>query len=290
MYRSLDPEKTIATLRTLSNRIEERFPGASLNRVCVELLSIAEETTGRINWLSRPHAWIRIAVFVVIGFAMYLGWQVLKQLKVEAGGLEIQDLEAAANAVFLLGAALLFLVTLESRIKRSRVLSAVNELRAISHVIDMHQLTKDPSQVIAGVGNRTPSSPQRTLTAYQLTRYLDYCTEMLSLVGKLAALYAQSNSDSVVLQSVNDIETLTNGISRKIWQKIMILDNDLKPDPELLQSTLSTELSMESPAEATRTATVPTVTIPTVQIPRGVPMTEHTAAARKQLPVTEPKN
>ena len=157
-------------------------------------------------------------------------------------------------------------------------------------MIDMHQLTKDPSQVIAGVGNRTPSSPQRTLTAYQLTRYLDYCTEMLSLVGKLAALYAQSNSDSVVLQSVNDIETLTNGISRKIWQKIMILDNDLKPDPELLQSTLSTELSMESPAEATRTATVPTVTIPTVQIPRGVPMTEHTAAARKQLPVTEPKN
>ena len=46
------------------------------------------------------------------------------------------------------------------------------------------------------------------------------------LVGKLAALYAQSNSDSVVLQSVNDIETLTNGISRKIWQKIMILDDD----------------------------------------------------------------
>ena len=281
MYRSLDPEKTIATLRTLSNRIEERFPGASLNRVCVELLAIAEETTGRINWLSRPHAWIRLAVFAVIGFAIYLGWQVLKQLKelkdlnVEAGGLEIQDLEAAANAVFLLGAALLFLVTLESRIKRSRVLSAVNELRAISHVIDMHQLTKDPSQVIAGVGHRTPSSPQRTLTAYQLTRYLDYCTEMLSLVGKLAALYAQSNSDSVVLQSVNDIETLTNGISRKIWQKIMILDNDLKPDPELLQSTLSTELSMESSTEAA---------------PAAVAFApENVSTGKNRLPVSEPK-
>ena len=275
MYRSLDPEKTIATLRTLSNRIEERFPGASLNRVCIELLSIAEETTGRINWLSRPHAWIRIAVFVVIGFAMYLGWQVLKQLKVEAGGLEIQDLEAAANAVFLLGAALLFLVTLESRIKRSRVLSAVNELRAISHVIDMHQLTKDPSQVIVGVGHRTPSSPNRTLTAYQLTRYLDYCTEMLSLVGKLAALYAQSNSDSVVLQSVNDIETLTNGISRKIWQKIMILDNDLKPDPELLKSTLSTELSMESSTEAAAAA--------------DAFVTENVSPEKKRLPISEPK-
>ena len=278
MYRSLDPEKTIATLRTLSNRIEERFPGASLNRVCVELLAIAEETTGRINWLSRPHAGIRIAVFAVIGFAIYLGRQVSKQLKelnVDAGVLEIQDLEAAANAVFLLGAALLFLVTLESRIKRSRVLSSVNELRAISHVIDMHQLTKDPSQVIVGVGNRTPSSPQRTLTAYQLTRYLDYCTEMLSLVGKLAALYAQSNSDSVVLQSVNDIETLTNGISRKIWQKIMILDNDLKPDPEFLQSTLSTELSMESSTEATPASDV------------FVP--ESVSSGKNRLPISEPK-
>lgn len=256
MYRSLDPEKTIATLRTLSNRIEERFPGASLNRVCIELLTIAEETSGRIKWLSRPHAWIRIAVFAVIGFAMYLGWQVLKQLKVEAGGLEIQDLEAAANAVFLLGAALLFLVTLESRIKRSRVLTAVNELRAISHVIDMHQLTKDPSQVIVGVGNRTPSSPKRTLTAYQLTRYLDYCTEMLSLVGKLAALYAQSNSDSVVLQSVNDIETLTNGISRKIWQKIMILDNDLRPDSDSSHSDTVSDPSMVSSLESAPAAEV----------------------------------
>ncbi|MFM7924284.1 MAG: hypothetical protein ACKPJJ_29030, partial [Planctomycetaceae bacterium] len=63
------------------------------------------------------------------------------------------------------------------------------------------------------------------------TRYLDYCSELLSLVGKLAALYAQSTSDPVVLQSVNDIEQLTNGLSRKIWQKIMMLDDDVSPNP-----------------------------------------------------------
>jgi hypothetical protein len=196
--------------------------------------------------------------------------------------LEIQDLEAAANAVFLLGAALLFLVTLESRIKRSRVLSAVNELRAISHVIDMHQLTKDPSQVIVGVGHRTPSSPKRTLTAYQLTRYLDYCTEMLSLVGKLAALYAQSNSDSVVLQSVNDIETLTNGISRKIWQKIMILDNDLKPDAELLPSAFPTNASMESSTENASAA------IPPAASPADAFVPEKVGSGKNRLPISEP--
>lgn len=230
MYRTLDPDQTIATLRTLGNRIEERFPGASLGKVCQELLAIAEETTGRIQWLSRRHAGIRLGVILVVGLAVYLGWHVIRRVKVHTDGFSIEELEAATNASVLLGAAMLFLITLESRLKRARVLRAINELRAISHVIDMHQLTKDPIHVVAGVGQRTASSPQRTLTPYQLTRYLDYCTEMLSLVGKLAALYAQSTSDSVVLQSVNDIETLTNGISRKIWQKIMILDDDLRPE------------------------------------------------------------
>jgi hypothetical protein len=98
---------------------------------------------------------------------------------------------------------------------------------------------------------------------------------MLSLVGKLAALYAQSNSDSVVLQAVNDIETLTNGISRKIWQKIMILDNDLKPEPESSQLTISNELAMESSVEPT----------PSIETPASEP----TNASKSRLPISEPK-
>ena len=61
------------------------------------------------------------------------------------------------------------------------------------------------------------------MTAFELVRYLDYCTEALSLSGKVAALYAQSYNDSVVLNAVNDFERLTTGLSRKVWQKIMIL-------------------------------------------------------------------
>lgn len=237
MYRSLDSEKTIATLRILANRIDERFPGASLSKVCRELLAIAEETSGRIRWLSRSLIGIRIAVVVVITGGGYLGFTLARYIRLESDGFRIEELEAATNAVVLIGAALLFLFTLETRIKRRRTLHALHELRAISHVIDMHQLTKDPGHVIAGSGQTTPSSPVRTLTPFQLTRYLDYCSEMLSFVGKLAALYAQSISDSVVLQAVNDIETLTNSISRRIWQKIMILDNDLNPPGPLTEPT-----------------------------------------------------
>jgi len=227
MYRTLDPQKTISTLKTLANRINERFPGASLNGVCKEVSAIAEETCGRIAWVSKPYKAIRFAVLLVIVAAGCLGWFLIHRVRIRTDGFSIEELEAATNAVVLTGAALFFLFSLESRLKRARILKGIDELRAVSHVIDMHQLTKDPSQLLSCGSNRTKSSPQRTLTPFQLTRYLDYCSELLSLIGKLAALYAQSTSDSVVLQAVNDIETLTNGISRKIWQKIMILDDDL---------------------------------------------------------------
>jgi len=38
------------------------------------------------------------------------------------------------------------------------------------------------------------------------------------------ALYVQKFDDGVALSAVNEIEDLTTGLSRKIWQKIMILN------------------------------------------------------------------
>jgi hypothetical protein len=47
-----------------------------------------------------------------------------------------------------------------------------------------------------------------------------------SLIAKTASLYSQSFPDEVIINGVNEIENLTTGLSRKIWQKIMILDNN----------------------------------------------------------------
>lgn len=62
------------------------------------------------------------------------------------------------------------------------------------------------------------------MTRFSLARYLDYCSEMLSITSKLAALYVQYLDEALVLSAVNDIQGLTGGLSAKIWQKIMILD------------------------------------------------------------------
>ena len=41
----------------------------------------------------------------------------------------------------------------------------------------------------------------------------------------MAALYVQNFDDGVALAAVNEVESLTTGLSNKIWQKIMILYN-----------------------------------------------------------------
>jgi len=133
----------------------------------------------------------------------------------------LQGLEAAANLTLLTGAAMFSLIKLEQRLKRRRALAALHELRSIVHVIDMHQLTKDPSKFI--VGGNTPSSPPLLLNEFQMTRYLDYCSEMVSLTSKVAVLFAESLDDPAVADVVSDIERVGAGLSQKIWQKIIIL-------------------------------------------------------------------
>ena len=232
MYRQLDATKIVGTLNTLSQRIEERFPGSGLSRVVHELLAIARQTEKNVSYLRRPLWPLRVAaavfvlaVMVVLGVAAYLAYT---RIVVSASGLFggvwefLQGIESLINDIVFLGIAIWFLFTLETRVKRRRALRAIHELRSIAHIVDMHQLTKDPEHLLSGQPN-TMSSPVRNMTRENLGRYLDYCSEMLSLTSKLAALYAQNFADPVVLDTVSEVETLAMGLSSKIWQKITLV-------------------------------------------------------------------
>jgi len=226
-YQTLNSACIVETLRRLEHRIGERFPGSSLAAVCGELIGMAQTVQQRSVAIASPHYILRTAVFVVIAAGLIGLVFVGLKVNVQVGTVEIfsmfQGVEAAMNIVVLSGAVLFFLVSLETRIKRQRSLSELHRFRSIAHVIDMHQLTKDPSTILGG-GAPTPSSPKRTMSRFELTRYLNYCSEMLSLTNKLAALYAEHLPDPVIIDAVNDIEDLTTNLCNKIWQKITILD------------------------------------------------------------------
>jgi hypothetical protein len=227
-YRALDPDKVIDTIGLLNQRISERFPGAGLGGVCAELLTIARENSARAELISRRNVPLRTAIVALLAAGLGgLVWIVrlidFSRTAADSVFSVLQGLEAAANLVVLTGALVFFLVTIEERLKRYRALKALHELRSIVHVIDMHQLTKDPSAEVS-IAGKTASSPARTLTRFELTRYLDYCSEMLSLASKVAVLFAQSFPDETVTEAVSDIERIAAGLAQKIWQKIIILE------------------------------------------------------------------
>ena len=242
MYRTLDSAKIIDTITALERRITERFPGAGLGKVCAELAEIARENRERLERISRPHFGLRVATGTVLlgGFGLLAYLASIIQLKSNTDDLfgVMQGIEASVNLLIVMGAAVFSLITLESRWKRRQALEDLHELRSIVHVIDMHQLTKDPG-ANSPVTPPTASSPARLLNPAELVRYLDYCSEMLSLTAKVAALYAQHIADAVVIEAVNDLERLTTNLSAKIWQKITIVQATVPAIPTTPASAIT---------------------------------------------------
>ncbi len=227
----LDPNQIVMTIDRLRDRIGERFPDSGLRRLADDLFRVGRVTFDRLQWVGQPNLPLRAGAGLVIALTVVLLSLLLFNVnfpatfdELRASGSEfVQAFDAALNGVVLIGAALFFLITVESRIKRKRALRFLRELRALAHIVDMHQLTKDPERASYG-GMETASSPRVELTPFELSRYLDYCSEMLSLISKIAALYAQTYDDGVVLAAVDEVENLSAGLSRKIWQKIMIIE------------------------------------------------------------------
>lgn len=237
---TLRSEEVVATLERLEARLAARFPGSGLSQVAGQLTAEARQTARQAEAIARPFYLTRgvtaLVILLILAMAAELWWigggpgmAWVQGLGRGGAGLGAVDplslaagLEAAVNLAILGALALWFLVNSEARSKRNRTLQALHGLRSLAHVVDMHQLTKDPT-VILSPGPTTAASPARTMDRFQLTRYLDYCAEMLALIGKLAALYAARTQDPQVIAAVNDIESLCSDLGRKIWQKITIL-------------------------------------------------------------------
>ncbi len=233
-YRQLDAGLVLRTVEKLRQRIEERFPASGLRGVAGELASVAARAGDTASLLANPIWYLRVLVGLVgvlLVVAVVLAFTALREARLEPGlGAALQAIEAGINNFVFLGIAFVYLRTLEPKVKRRRALAAIHELRSLVHIVDMHQLTKDP-EIVLDEHTPTASSPVRVMTRFELARYLDYCSEMLSLSGKVAALYVQYFDDPVVLSAVTEVETLATGISGKIWQKIVILDTVSRTEP-----------------------------------------------------------
>jgi len=238
LHEPLEAPAVKETVEALYGRIEARFPKRGLLGACGDLVKLVDEVQDVAGAGQRrirvARVVSRVVMVVVIAVTLVAlvfaardaitGDEDLSSVDVlDVAGTAIQDVVYAAIAIF-------FLWSFPERLERSRLLGLLHQLRSTAHVIDMHQLTKDPEQLKPSF-RPTAKSTRLDMTRDEVERYLDYCSEMLSLVGKTAALCAEESRDAVILETVSTIENLTVGLSRKIWQKISNLPPGEPYDP-----------------------------------------------------------
>jgi hypothetical protein len=231
MERRIKDDKLLETVERIQKRIADRFPGSGLSQVAAELVQVTRESVDRAKEIRRPNYWIR-AGLIVVGWLLIIGLarHFYYAASFRAGLGELVDFvnSSMGISVYLVAAAI-FLVTLEIRFKRRKALRAVHELRAMAHLIDMHQLNKDPERV--GSPDAAKMESGRPMTYEELGQYLNYCTDLLAIVSKIGQLYVQDLPDPTAAAAVDQFEQLATGLSSKIWQKMMILDRITTDEP-----------------------------------------------------------
>ena len=235
-YERLDGREVRAVIEYLGERIDQylpRHPG--LRSVTEELGRLVDGLLDRergaprrrraVMWVSR----VLIAV-VLVTVVLTVGAAVRDAIGAQ-GALHAFEwlpvLDSGISDLVFAGIAIWFLLSLSGRLVRNELLRRLHRLRSLAHIIDMHQMSKDPAALLPDTEAATPAgrdeiSP-RSLSVRDYGIYLDYCSELLSLTAKAAALCAEESTDALVLDTVSEIETLTTGMSRKIWQKISLL-------------------------------------------------------------------
>ncbi|MCE9562282.1 MAG: hypothetical protein K8U57_09530 [Planctomycetes bacterium] len=224
MERRLKDGKILETVERLQKRITDRFPGSGLSGVAAELTQVTRESVARAESIRRPNFWIRGGL-VLVGLLAVGGlvWHFVTSSDTKTAFRDFMTfLDATKGVGVYLIAAAAFLVTAEIRFKRMKALRAVHELRSMAHLIDMHQLNKDPERI--GSKDAPLMESGRPMTFEEVGRYLHYSTELLAIVSKIGQLYVQDFPDTGAQTAVDNCERLATGLTSKIWQKIMILD------------------------------------------------------------------
>lgn len=214
MERKLSPEKVTKTADQLTQWIGTEFATAHLCQVAYEVQTFTQEAVAKARSIRRPIWLLRIGVWLLLGMAAAgAGYHFLTQ---PTQTLKFLD-DTKGAAAYLAGAVIL-LISLEVRWKRRKALQAINDLRALAHIVDMHQVAKD--QAIDRF---------RDANTEKMVEYLHACSALLALLSKVGQLYVEHFPDPVATSAVNDFEIITTGMANKIWLKILSMS---KPGPE----------------------------------------------------------
>lgn len=217
------------TASRLVERIQQRFGDDPLTDIARQVLDVAKMSEKRIARALRVGFFIRMLTWpLVLAAGVGIAWWVKSlnlTLRVNDAGDLAQSLDSVFQLLLVLGAGGWFLLSIGTKAQRRSLFKALQELHALTQVIDLVQLDKDPDRLHFSSDQRTPTSPTlgKANTAFLLGRYLDYCSELLSVLSKIACLYRERVSDEAVLSRLGDFDRLSNQLRANIGSKMGLI-------------------------------------------------------------------
>ena len=216
----------VDSIKILSFRIHDRFPKSSLKEHAFNFVQFSKDFDVKLDdskkWSKLFMIWKGILILITSIFSVVLLYLLIVGLHVSTLHDKLPVFDACFNMSFIFFGSFYFLFTVDRWYSRKKISELLIELKNYIHVADMHQINKDPNH-FHDEYIRAENSPIKNLTKFELKRYLDYTQEFISLSSKLSCLILDKfKDDQEIISRVNEVELLCNGISSKIWQKIII--------------------------------------------------------------------
>ena len=223
MSYKLNHEKFLLLAKSVHQKIEQRFASRGIERLAGKVYKVCLKASLETKHIKHANYWLRGTIVFVLALVAILFFMLLKNIiikfPISLTNL-IQSLDAGISTLIYTSAGLVLLLNLERKLRRKKALGKLNELRSLAHLIDIHQIHKDPELILSGQLKHSSGDP---MSAQELSYYYNYCSELLMLLGKVATIYVQDDDDPATITAANEIESLVNDLSRKVWQKNMLL-------------------------------------------------------------------
>ena len=213
----LEGDSILGAIKNLRQQVEISFPDRGLRYTITELHEEARfaNITSKKRDTRKVSTWVvtlgaPIILFILI---IYCAIEFL-----EFGGNafnSMDDVDGLVNLIFLSVVAGVLIRQSFKITRRTSTMKQLHRIRSLVHVLDMKQQNKK-------YHNKCQTN-KRPLTTEENIIYLDDCSQAISLAGKVSALMIEGHNDSLVIAAVSEIDSLCNGISSKIWQKIAVL-------------------------------------------------------------------
>jgi len=120
----LDSEHLDEQINILRDRVGERFPDSGLYQVAIHLAELSHRSAKTASYLGKPNYFIRaitvtLALLIVVGtIVAFMNFEIKFHNKDLLS--VVQFLESLINDIVFIGVAIFFLVSIETKYKRSR--------------------------------------------------------------------------------------------------------------------------------------------------------------------------